>query len=198
MSKRLGQWVALVAAGVVTGCATAGGAHGSAPQRAAADYYPLAVGNAWTYEATRLGETREMPVKIVGREDGYFVDNNGARLTIDAYGVRDERRYLLQEPIRTDHAWKNTVSVQTTERYTIQSVGATCEVPAGVFPDCVMVSSTVRVDPQSELINDLTFARGVGLVSVQVDLKRNGTRTPQHKMVLKSYSVAPPAGEAAR
>lgn len=178
----------VLAALVAAGCATT--AQGpAAPQRTAEDYFPLAVGNRWTYEVDFLGEKRQHTVELVGQESGFFVDNEGARLTIDAYGVRDERRYLLQEPVQQDHAWKNTVSVSATERYRIESVGATCETPAGVFKDCVVVSSTLKVDNDNTLINELTFARDVGLVRIATDLSRNGQRTPQHRRELLSFEL---------
>ncbi|MDQ3266923.1 MAG: hypothetical protein M3Y59_25265 [Myxococcota bacterium] len=197
MSNRVRLCVALVM--TVTGCATTGSS-GGAPRREAADYYPLAVGNQWTYQVkTALGEQQEAKVEIVSQQDGYFLDNRGGKLRVDAYGLRDELRYLLQEPIESDHAWKNTVSAQATERYKILSVGATCEVPAGTFQDCVTVSSTLRVDPQSELINDLTFVRGVGMVRMEVDLKRNGNRVRQHQLELKSFSLTPaPSSEVVK
>lgn len=181
-------FVVILAAAFVAGCATTTRGP-SAPQRTAESYYPLAVGNRWTYDAEFLGEKRTHTVEIVSREGGFFVDNNGARLTIDAYGVRDDRRYLLQEPIQQDHAWKNTVSVSATERYKIDSVGATCETPAGVFKDCVIVSSSLRVDKDTTLINEMTFAREVGLVRIAVDLNKGGQRVPQHRLALQSYEL---------
>lgn len=181
-------WALAVTAALVTGCATTPSGPG-APQRTAEAYYPLAIGNRWTYDADFLGEKRTHTVELVSREGGFFVDNNGAKLTIDAYGIRDDRRYLLQEPIQQDHAWKNTVSVSATERYKIDSVGATCETPAGVFKDCVIVTSSLKVEEHTTLINEMTFARDVGLVRVAVDLSRNGQRTPQHRLQLVSYEL---------
>lgn len=176
---------------LMAGCATAPSQLPSRG-RSAQDYYPLALGNRWTYEREMLGEKRSETIEIVAQEGGYYVDSRGAKLRVDGFGVRDELRYLLQEPIEQDHAWKNTVSPSATERYRIESVGATCETPAGTFPDCVIVSSTLKLpEPNAALVNELTFARGVGLVKVAVDLEKHGVRTPQHRMKLTGYTLAP-------
>lgn len=182
--------MAIVLAAVsFAGCATTQSGAQAAPTREAEAYYPLAVGNKWTYEAEMLGQKSTQTIEIVAQEGPFFVDNTGQKLTVDAYGLRDDRRYLLQEPISQDHAWKNTVSVSATERYRIDSVGATCDAPAGTFQDCVIVTSTLRRDKDTQLANEITFARGVGIVRIAVDLIRNGTRTPQHRIALVSYQL---------
>jgi hypothetical protein len=160
----------VIAAALAAGCATTQGQGQGGPVREVEDYYPLAVGNSWTYEAEMLGTKSARTIQIVGQEGVFFVDDTGQKLTIDAYGLRDDKRYLLQEPIQQDHAWKNTVAVGATERYRIDSVGATCEVPAGTFKDCV-------------------FARDVGIVRIAVDLNREGTRVPQHRIQLTKYEL---------
>jgi hypothetical protein len=164
-----------------------------APERSAELYYPLAVGNSWTYDVTFLGEQREDTITFVKSEDGYLVDNKGNKLTADAYGVRDDKRYLIQEPVEADHTWKNVVSVSETEHYKILSVGEPCEAPAGKWPDCVVVQGSQRVQGNAELRNTLTFARGVGLVRVAVDLARGSEQLRQTELALKSFKLAPPS-----
>src|SRR5262249_9662020 len=68
------------------------------PATAAEDYYPLAVGNHWTYSVNFLGDRRERRVEIIGHRDGYYLDNEGGQLTVDGLGVRDQKRYLLRSP----------------------------------------------------------------------------------------------------
>lgn len=182
-------WAFVLATVSFAGCATTQAGGAATPTRVAEDYYPLAVGNRWTYEAEMLGQKSTQTIEIVAQEGPFFVDNTGQKLTVDAYGLRDEKRYLLQEPITQDHAWKNTVSVSATERYRIDSVGATCETPAGTFDDCVIVTSTLRRDENTQLANEITFARGVGIVRIAVDLIRSGTRTPQHRIALVGYQL---------
>lgn len=184
-------WIALTAAALVlTACpraATPGGI-----ERPARDYYPLSVGNAWTYDVTSSGRTTPVTVSILRQEDGFFVDSQGAKLTADAFGVRDDRRYLLQEPVQEGHGWKNTVTVSSTEHYRIVSAGKPCEVPAGKFPDCVVVESQNRGTGGVSLVNTLTFARGVGMVRVNVSAVKDGQTIPQVELALRSFQLAPP------
>src|SRR5262249_30213838 len=88
-----------------------------APPSAAEDYYPLAVGNHWTYSVNFLGDRRERRVEIIGHRDGYYLDNEGGQLTVDGLGVRDQKRYLLREPIRSGASWTNVVSASSVEHY---------------------------------------------------------------------------------
>lgn len=155
----------------------------------AADYYPLAVGNSWTYEVNMLGEQRTMQVKIEGVANGFFRDSTGAELVADAFGVRDQKRYLLREPLEVGTSWTNVVSVSSVERYQITSVGLPCESPAGKFENCVVVESRNRATPTKTLVNDMTFAPGVGMVRVAMVLENSGQLVPQTTLVLQSYST---------
>jgi hypothetical protein len=69
------------------------------PGGAAGRYFPLAVGNRWTYEATYLGEKSSREVELVAFRDGSFVDREGRALRVDSRGLRDQTRYLLHEPL---------------------------------------------------------------------------------------------------
>lgn len=155
----------------------------------AADYYPLAVGNSWTYEVNMLGEKRTVDVKIDGVVNGFFRDSTGAELIVDAYGVRDQKRYLLREPLEVGTSWTNVVSVSSVERYQITSVGLPCESPAGQFENCIVVESRNRASDTKTLVNDMTFAAGVGMVRVAMSLENSGQLVPQTTLELKKYSV---------
>lgn len=158
----------------------------------ASEYYPLAVGNHWTYQANSLGEKGERRVEIVGEKAGFYLDNQGGELAVDALGVRDRRRYLLQDPIEVGHTWSSVVSVSSIERYEVKGVGTTCQVPAGVFQNCVTVESRSRVDENTTLVNELTFAPTVGIVRVEMAREAGGKRIPQHQLALKEFEVKPP------
>ena len=159
-------------------------------KRSAESYYPLAVGNRWSYRARMLGEQRTHEVKILRKEQGYHVDSAGGRLVADPWGVRDDKRYLLKNPVETGSTWTNVVSVSSVERYQVVSSGGTCEVPAGVFPDCVQVEGRNAVDASTTLVNELTFAAGVGLVRIRVEAERkDGQRIPQTLVELSSYEL---------
>ena len=156
----------------------------------AGGYYPLTVGNKWTYQVNYLGEQRTDTVVIEREDNGFFVDSHQSRLAVDAYGVRDDKRYLIREPVTAGTTWTNVVSVEAAEHYKIVSARASCEVPAGHFPDCVVVESRVRAPRDATLVNELTFAHGVGLVRVATVLEQGGRRLPQTKIELAAYHLA--------
>jgi hypothetical protein len=163
---------------------------------AAEDYYPLAVGNHWTYEVNFLGDRRERRVEIIAHRDGYYIDNEGAQLTVDGLGVRDQKRYLLRDPIEVGGAWMNVVSPSSIEHYKITQCGAPCRVPAGAFENCVRVESRNRMDEQRTLVNELTFAPSVGIVRIELTLESGGKRVPQSTFELKEFALgarAPPS-----
>jgi len=53
----------------------------------AARYYPLAVGNSWTYSLR--GSDKRETIQIVGRDGPWFLDDHRGRLRYEADGVRD-------------------------------------------------------------------------------------------------------------
>ncbi|MCI0671990.1 MAG: hypothetical protein L0Y64_16180 [Myxococcaceae bacterium] len=158
---------------------------------APAEYYPLSVGNRWTYDVTFLGEKREHTVELVGEREGFFVDREGTRIGVDAFGVWDGKRYLLRGPLREGQAWNNMVSVSSLERYRVLAAGVRCTAPAGAFRDCVQVEARNRVDAKTTLVNTLTFARGVGIVRVETVAEIDGRQVPQASRALASYAVKP-------
>jgi hypothetical protein len=166
-----------------------------APESLAA-YYPLAVGNRWTY---RINGRQDKPVvvEVTRQEDGYFHDTQGGQLTVDGFGVRDRKRYLLREPLTVGSQWTNVVSVASTERYRILQTDVPCETSAGSFATCVRVEASNRVDARTTLLNTFTFARGVGLVRMELAVRGgNGEVLPQTSLELVSYQLHPgaPAG----
>jgi hypothetical protein len=161
----------------------------SRPSESLAAYYPLAVGNRWTYRVNGRPD-KTVDVEVLKEEDGYFHDNQGGQLSVDGFGIRDRKRYLLRGPLTEGNGWTNVVSVSSTERYRILQAGVPCDAPAGSFTHCVRVEARNRVDANTTLINALTFAEGVGLVRVDVSAeKSNGERLPQTWLELVSYQL---------
>lgn len=161
------------------------------PQATAAEYYPLAVGNVWTYEVKLLGETRQIEVTTLRKNaDGFVEDSTGAQFMADSYGVRDQKRYLLRNPIAAGTKWTNVVSVSSVESYEITGAGQPCEAPAGKWDNCVVVESRNRVEEGTVLVNEMTFAPGVGIVALSTVLESNGKRIPQSTLALLKF--APP------
>jgi hypothetical protein len=162
-----------------------------APHGSLAPYYPLAVGNRWTYQVNLLGERAVHSVEIVGRKGGFFVDSEGQELGVDGYGVRDHTRYLLRSPLEPGATWTNVVSASSIEHYTLDAVGERCSVPAGTFEGCVRVSSLNRLDPDTTLKAQFTFAPDVGLVRVRTVRLSKGKEIPQAELSLLKYELHP-------
>jgi hypothetical protein len=187
VTNPVGRWCC-AAALVWTCCARAPELRRAQPL-SAADYYPLAVGNRWTYRTNFLGEKSERRVEIVGHRNGFYVDSQGQELTVDALGVRDQKRYLLREPLEVGRTWTNVVSVSSVEHYQVKDIGAPCEAPAGVFQDCVRIESRNPVNETRALVNEITFAPRVGIVRIEITLEAGGKRIPQHQYSLKEFTV---------
>lgn len=153
---------------VVSSCATTpGGSKGSSRAR---DYYPLAVGNSWTYRVTPspadapLGE-----VKVVSEENGFFsVDFGGhqARIGARATSITDGTRTLIEEPLEVGHEWVAVPAPSTVERYRIVATNADVKVPAGMFRGCLQVETeqevTSRDGTRGRLVGVWSYAPGVG------------------------------------
>lgn len=160
----------------------------------AARYFPLAVGNHWTYEATYLGARSTLQVELVAARDGAYVDRDGRALRLDREGLRDQLRYLLHEPLTVGASWTSVVAPGSAEHYRVLSLRVPCEVPAGRFPDCVEVESRTSADPTSPgriLVNRVTYAAGVGIVCVRTELEEGQRTAPTAELRLTAFEVAP-------
>ncbi len=169
----------------------------------AKDFYPLAVDNTWGYQIALLGEKAELEVKILKEDNGVFEDSSrrklpdgtwspwqpGNQLFTDAFGVRDQKRYLLRDPVEVGTEWSNVVSVSSVERYKIIAANVGCDCPAGHFEGCVVVESTNKVAEGKALVNELTFAPKVGLVRVSTLLVSDGKQLPQSTLELSKFQV---------
>ncbi|HET7823755.1 MAG TPA: hypothetical protein VFK90_00415 [Anaeromyxobacter sp.] len=160
-----------------------------------ADYFPLAVGNEWVYRdespalpPERRGASRT--VRIVERTgDGFYRDSERGELRADPDCVRDRSRRLLCGPIAAGTSWASVVSVSSTERYEIAAVGEAVATPAGRFDDCVKVRAHNRATASTDLVNEITYAPGVGPVRIETFAVVEGKVTPQFRALLQSYRV---------
>ncbi len=189
--RALAAWVAGM--GILSIGSACRHAEVSKPQgdASAAAYYPLAVGNQWVYQSSLLGERKEQTVEVLREENGYYLDSQGGELAADGFGIRDRKRYLLREPLEPGKSWTNVVSVSSVEHYRILDI-TPCQVPAGRFESCVRVESRNRIDAKTSLVNELTFARGVGIARLDVFAEVDGRRIPQTSLLLHSYRVQVP------
>ena len=164
----------------------------SAPQKTAGDFYPLSLGTSWTYEVKLLGESRMIEVTTLRKSnDGFVEDSTGAQFLVDGFGVRDQKRYLLRNPIAAGTKWTNVVSVSSVEAYEILAVNQPCDAPAGKWEGCVVVESRNRVEEGTVLVNEMTFAPGVGIVRLSTVLESNGKQIPQSTLALSKFNTPP-------
>jgi hypothetical protein len=165
----------------------AGAAHGPTP----ADYFPLAVGNSWTFldRSPQHREPIRRTVRIVGRDAaGYFVDDAKGALRADRDCLHDRSRRILCAPMQAGTAWSSVVGPSATEHYEIAATGETVTVPAGSFQRCVRVRSRVRAG-EVEAVAELTYAPGVGPIRLETFAVVKGTAVPQVHGELESYHV---------
>ncbi|MBN2361369.1 MAG: hypothetical protein JXR83_18100 [Deltaproteobacteria bacterium] len=181
---------------VAMSCAAACGGTQKPPAREyhAVDFWPLAVGNSWTYQNSMRGVTQREVVSIVKQEDGYFIDSRGARLQHHPAGVFDGERFMLRDPIALGAKWIAVPSANSLERYEIIAIGFTTTVPAGVFENCVRVQAVNRMSQSQALILEWTYAPGVGLVQLTSRLEVDGKPPePQVTTVLVKFEQKPDA-----
>lgn len=158
------------------------------------EYYPLAVGNCWTYQTSFQNQAQpDLKVCIVKEDNGFFLDNRPvpSRLRFDATGLRDGTvRYLLKAPLEEGQKWMSVADVRTVEHYQIEAVGKKVKVPAGVYKDCVVVLMEVRMTEENSMINRISFAPGIGIVEIRAIFKKGAEHLPQSLMQLKKYDQA--------
>jgi len=176
---------------LLAGCATSRSARSSDDTRLSArDFYPLDVGTSWSYEINLLSEKRTVDIRIERESPGGFVvDSTGAQLKADPYGIRDKKRYILHNPIETGTKWTNVVSVSSVEHYKIVATGQPCDSPAGAWKNCVVVQCRNRVKKREVLVNNMTFAFGVGIVRASTFLESNGKQIPQSTLTLTQFQA---------
>ncbi len=186
--------LALLPLALAAACAHAPGARpagGPSP----AHYFPLAVGNQWTWEdqspqlpAERRGALRT--VRILERTaDGFYRDSERGELRAGVDCVRDRVRQLLCAPLTVGTSWKSVLSVSSTEKYEISAVGEVVTTPAGTFRDCVRVRAVNHAGAGTDLVNEITYAPGVGPVRIETFAVVKGTAAPQLRALLRSYRI---------
>ena len=146
--------IAVVA--LLCACATAPAAGPAAPS-GAEEFFPLAAGNAWSYDA----DGALIILKVKARE--------GARADLGdfAYEVRPDGivrlppgKYVLQWPATFGREWE----LPGGGRARITATDANVSTPAGDYAGCLVVEETDTHGMRTLT----TFARGVGPVDVLV------------------------------
>ncbi|MCA1828857.1 MAG: hypothetical protein ABR567_07550 [Myxococcales bacterium] len=146
-------------------------------------YYPLAIGNSWTYAESRSGK-RET-IKIVGQDGPWFLDDHGGRLRYETDGVRDADRYLLRTPLAAGAKW-SAVENLVVQRFEVVATGA----QSGRFTGCVVVHNEQPIQKGGKFVTEWTYAPKVGLVEIATStIDARGNQQPQTKLQLLDYKV---------
>ncbi len=200
---RINSWLSLAV--IVIGISSSGCAHVDGQVAGKADgetaryklekYFPLAVGNSWTYQTSFQDQSQpDLTVEITKKEKGFFIDNRPrpSRLHVDASGIRDGNiRYLLKAPLKKGSKWMSVADVRTVEHFEIADVARKTKTPAGVFNDCVVVNMEVKIKENRSMVNRMTFAPEVGIVEIRAILYEGTKTITQSYMVLKTFKLAP-------
>jgi hypothetical protein len=152
-------------------------------------YYPLALGNSWTYEYTP-GARRET-IQIVGRDGPWFVDDHRGRVRGDPEGIRDADQYLLHAPLTQGAHW-TAVQNLVVQHFTVAAIDATVNTRAGAFSKCVVVRNESPVaTPQGagKFVTEWTYAPNVGLVQVRTQIVSPRGSQEQSRLDLAAYRV---------
>ncbi len=163
-----------------------------APDQDPTHFFPLAVGNQWTWTDSSpqvgAGAPKQRTVRIVSRDaDGYYVDDARGALKVAHGCIQDRVRRILCTPFEVDRSWISIVSETSTERYQIAATGLDAVVPAGRFEGCILVRASNRAGDGAEVILETTYAPGVGPVRIETYALLDGRKVPQVKAELASH-----------
>jgi hypothetical protein len=163
-------------------------AKSSAPVEAKA-YYPLAVGNSWTYELRGFGQTRRETVQIVGSDGPWFLDDHKGRLRYEPDGVRDSDRYLLRTPVNVGSKW-TAVDNLVVQKFEIVATDANEVTLAGTFTGCAVVRNEQPLQKQGRFVTDWTYCPRVGLTELVTRMLDSGGKShEQTRMQLVALKV---------
>jgi hypothetical protein len=151
---------------LLAACKSAPAAKAAAVEAGAARYYPLAVGNSWTYD---VGGGHPEKIEIVGRDGPWFLDDHRGRFRYEPDGVRDADRYLLRTPVETGARW-SAVDNLVVQRFEIVSTEASAVTRAGTFTGCALVRNEQPLPHGARFVTEWTYAPGVGLVELRTSV----------------------------
>jgi hypothetical protein len=153
----------------------------------AARFYPLAVGNSWTYVVS--GVDKKETIQIVGRDGAWFLDDHKGRLRYEADGVRDADRYLLRTPLTAGEKW-SAVENLVVQRFEVIAVEQSLVTQAGTFTHCAVVRNEQPLEKGGKFVTEWTWAPGVGLAQIVTStVDPLGRQKPQTRLQLVAYRV---------
>jgi len=150
-------------------------------------YYPLAMGNSWTYEFTP-GGGRET-IQIVGRDGPWFLDDHRGRFRVDGEGVRDADQYLLHSPLTPGAQW-TAVQNLVVQHFEVIANDADAKTRAGSFSNCVVVRNEAPLPKGAgKFVTEWTYAPNVGLVQLRTRTESARGAQEQSRLDLVAYRV---------
>ena len=150
-------------------------------------YYPLAVGNSWTYQ--QRGSARRETIQIIGRDGPWYLDDHRGRIRYESDGVRDADRYLLRAPLAAGGHW-NAVDNMVVQRFEVRSLDASAVTEAGTFTRCAVIRNEQLLQKGARFVTEWTYAPKVGLVQlVTSTLDAKGRQQEQTRLQLVAYRV---------
>jgi hypothetical protein len=177
----------LLACALLCGCRSAPPPAPAAAGEDATRYYPLSVGNTWTY-ALRGSDKRET-IRIVGRDGPWFLDDHRGRLRYESDGVRDSERYLLRTPLAAGAKWSSVENL-VVQRFEVVSMDASAVTQAGTFTRCAVVRNEQPLKSGGKFVTEWTYAPKVGMVQlVTSTVDGGGRREEQTRLQLVDYRV---------
>jgi hypothetical protein len=173
-------------------------------QRSWARYYPLAMGNSWTYSVSGNSETHRTVWKVTNvKRDASgpvfavwptpsHTDDEGMQLQFTPEGLRESSDgfFVLRFPIIKGKTWSGSGHDQN-RVFVVLSEGERCAVGKFKFQSCSVVRDD---DPETKLRTVTTYAFGVGPVQYEYyKLLAEGYATEAIQVLrIVSYSVKPP------
>jgi hypothetical protein len=151
-------------------------------------YYPLAIGNSWTYSVS--GASEKAVIEIIGRDGEWFLDDHRGRLRYEEGGVRDADRYLLRAPLKAGTHW-TAVENLVVQRFEVTSADATVVTEAGTFTHCVVVRTSSTVKKDLTFVSEWTYAPNVGIAQIVTStVDGRGKVDEQSRLTLSAVHVA--------
>ncbi|HSW61374.1 MAG TPA: hypothetical protein VLJ60_11270 [bacterium] len=167
--------------------------HTSDYKESALKYFPLALGNKWTYNVNYFGSAGSIEVLITGTDGEWFLDNRGGKIMADRRGIRDADRYILMFPLQRE-AWISIIDPRTRETRKTAGVDETVKVPAGTFEGAIKVHTYVEL-PENRILHSFHyFVADVGIVKIETAIEepKEGKMIPQTVTELVSYLINKP------
>ena len=126
-------------------------------------YYPLEVGNSWTYEVR--GSPEKAVIEVIGRDGEWFLDDHRGRLRYEEGGVRDADRFLLRMPLAAGTRW-TAVENLVVQHFEIVGADSSVVTQAGTFIHCIVVRTSSTVKKDLTFVTEWTYAPHVGIAQI--------------------------------